>query len=80
MTFIEGLDAIIAYPDFEFIRTAFLFIYLMFRVFLLCFALKIFIDKMQLSMDEYSDLVIMAGMLQFICVLLAFLNKLFVSV
>lgn len=73
LTFIEGPDAIIAYPDFEFIRTAFLIIYLMFRVFLLCFVLKIFIDKMQLSMDEYSDLVILAGMLQFICVLLAFI-------
>lgn len=70
---VEKPESLIAYENIDYFRTAFLPMYIWIRLLALCFVLQLLKHKININIDTFADCVLMAGGLQFICALLAFL-------
>lgn len=71
--FIEKPLSLIAYDNSDFIRTAFMPIFIGVRLMALCFVLQLIKRKMNIKHENISNYIIIAGVLQFLCAILAFL-------
>lgn len=70
---VEKPESLIAYENIDYFRTAFLPIYIWLRLMALCFVLQLLKHKIKINIDTFADCVLMAGIFQFVCVILAFL-------
>lgn len=71
--FIEKPVSLIAYDNSDFIRTAFMPIYIWLKLMALCFVLQLIKRKMKIKNENISNYILIAGFLQFLCAMLAFL-------
>lgn len=70
---IEKPESLIAYENSDFIRTAYVPISTGIKLIALCFVLRFLKCKMNIKFESISNYIMLAGFLQFLCAILAFL-------
>lgn len=69
--FIEKPNSIFTYQDGEFLKTLIRLLAVMGRITLICFVFNYIRKKLNMNLDSFTNIILSAGMVQFVCVILA---------